>query len=79
MGLDRWITMIPPGGRLSNMSGTSFSIISLTYIWAWPQCSRQKAMSEFTQEFEQYKQNVDMAEEDAKVYLVLALNQDTLS
>ena len=36
-------------------------------------------MSEFTQKFEQYKQNADMAEEDAKVYLVLALNQDTLS
>ena len=34
---------------------------------------------EFAQEFEWHAQDVGMAEEDSKVHLVLALNQDTLS
>ena len=33
---------------------------------------------EFAWEFKQYAQDAGMAEEDAKVYLVMALNQDTL-
>ena len=37
------------------------------------------AMREFTQEFEWHTQDAGMTEEDAKVHLVLALNQDTLS
>ena len=37
------------------------------------------AMREFAQEFEWHTQDVGMAKEDAKVHLVLALNQDTLS
>ena len=34
---------------------------------------------EFAKEFEQCTWNMGMTEEDAKVHLVLALNQDTLS
>ena len=34
---------------------------------------------EFAQEFERHAQDVGMAKEDAKVHLVLALNQDTLT
>ena len=34
---------------------------------------------EFAQEFEWHARDVGMAEEDAKVHLVLALNQDTLA
>ena len=34
---------------------------------------------EFNWEFEQHAQDAGIAEEDAKVYLVLALNQDTLT
>ena len=34
---------------------------------------------EFAQEFERHAQDAGMAKEDAKVYLVLALNQDTLA
>ena len=37
------------------------------------------AMREFAQEFEWHAQDAGMAKEDAKVPLVLALNQDTLS
>ena len=37
------------------------------------------ATREFTREFEQCAQDVGMVKEDVKVYLVLALNQDTLS
>ena len=36
-------------------------------------------MREFAGEFEWHTQDVRMAKEDAKVYLVFALNQDTLS
>ena len=36
-------------------------------------------MREFAQEFEQYAQDAGMAKEDAKVHLVLVLNQDTLT
>ena len=34
---------------------------------------------DFSKEFERCSQDGDMAEEDAKVHLVLALNQNTLS
>ena len=37
------------------------------------------ATREFAQEFEQHSRDVGMAEEDAKVHLVSALNQDTLT
>ena len=37
------------------------------------------AAREFAQEFERHARDVGMAEEDAKVYLVSALNQDTLA
>ena len=37
------------------------------------------AAREFTQEFERHARDVGMAEEDTKVDLVSALNQDTLS
>ena len=37
------------------------------------------AAREFAREFEQRARDVGMAEEDAKVHLVLALNQDTLT
>ena len=42
---------------------------------------RQAGMAarEFAREFEWRAQDVGMAEEDAKVHLVLALNQDTLT
>ena len=33
----------------------------------------------FAREFKWYAQDIGMAEEDAKVHLVLALNQDTLT
>ena len=36
-------------------------------------------MTQFAWEFEQHAQDVGMAKEDAKVHLVLALNQDTLT
>ena len=37
------------------------------------------ATREFTQEFEWHAHDAGMAEENAKVYLVLALNQHTLA
>ena len=37
------------------------------------------ATREFTWEFEQHARDAGMAEEDTKVHLVLALNQDTLA
>ena len=37
------------------------------------------ATKEFAQEFKQHAQEAGMAKEYAKVHLVLALNQDTLS
>ena len=37
------------------------------------------ATREFTQEFERCARDAGMAEEDAKVHLVSALNQDTLT
>ena len=37
------------------------------------------ATREFAWEFEQHAQDVGMAKEDAKVHLVSALNQDTLT
>ena len=37
------------------------------------------AAREFAREFERHARDVGMAEEDAKVHLVLALNQDTLA
>ena len=37
------------------------------------------ATREFALEFEQYSRDVGIAKEDAKVHLVLALNQDTLT
>ena len=37
------------------------------------------ATREFTQELKRHAQDVGMAEEDTKVHLVLALNQDTLT
>ena len=37
------------------------------------------AAREFTREFKRHARDVGMAEEDAKVHLVLALNQDTLA
>ena len=37
------------------------------------------AAREFAWEFERHAQDAGMAEEDAKVHLVLALNQDTLA
>ena len=42
---------------------------------------RQAGMAarEFTQEFKQLAQDAGMAKVDAKVYLVLVLNQDTLA
>ena len=36
-------------------------------------------MREFAREFERRARDMGMAEEDAKVHLVLALNQDTLT
>ena len=42
-------------------------------------CQAGTATREFAQQFEQCAQDAGMAEEDAKVYLVLALNQDTLT
>ena len=36
-------------------------------------------IKEFAQDFERYTPDAGMAEEDVKVYLVLVLNQDTLS
>ena len=42
---------------------------------------RQAGMAtrEFAREFEQHVQDAGMAKEDAKVHLVLVLNQDTLT
>ena len=42
---------------------------------------RQAGMAtrEFTREFEWYAQDLGMAEEDAKVHLVLVLNHNTLT
>ena len=37
------------------------------------------AAREFPREFERHARDVGMAEEDAKVHLVLVLNQDTLA
>ena len=37
------------------------------------------AAREFAREFERHAQDMGMAEEDAKVHLVSALNQDTLA
>ena len=37
------------------------------------------AAREFAREFERHARDVGMAEEDAKVHLVSALNQDTLA
>ena len=37
------------------------------------------AAREFAREFKQYARDMGMAEEDAKVHLVSALNQDTLA
>ena len=37
------------------------------------------AAREFAREFEQHARDMGMAEEDTKVHLVLALNQDTLA
>ena len=37
------------------------------------------ATREFTREFEQHARDTGIAKEDAKVHLVLALNQDTLT
>ena len=37
------------------------------------------ATREFAREFEQHARDVGIAKEDAKVHLVLALNQDTLT
>ena len=37
------------------------------------------AAREFAREFERHARDAGMAEEDAKVYLVLALNQNTLA
>ena len=42
-------------------------------------CQAGTATREFSWEFEQHAQDVGMAEEDAKVYLVSVLNQNTLT
>ena len=42
-------------------------------------CQAGPVTREFAQEFERCAQDVGMAEEDAKVHLVSALNQDTLT
>ena len=42
-------------------------------------CQAGMATREFTQELNWHTQDVGMAEEDAKVHLVLAINQDTLT
>ena len=38
-----------------------------------------RAAREFAREFEQHARDAGMAKEDAKVHLILALNQDTLA
>ena len=42
-------------------------------------CQTGTVTREFAREFEWHAQDVDMAEEDAKVHLVSALYQDTLT
>ena len=42
-------------------------------------CQAGMATREFNQEFKGHARDADIAQEDAKVHLVLALNQDTLN